>query len=261
MKLNIENMGNMRFKVGDRVRIKSIDWYNENKDEDGDVPCSVDTLFVASNKKYLGTIQTIERIFECKGRYTNNYVYHMAKIDSTDWTNEMIEGLVEDEFDLIPKFGEYSDNESLDIPIMTTEFVKEHGLPCPDGYIFKDENGNVINATKIVLEKKLDDKLKLESTKKVREYWSEYTRIFIEIYDDEPNECILTYLYTFEGHRQKGHAKKALTEAELLAKELGCHKAHLKVETNSWMYNWYLRCGYNWYKNANEGYTWLTKNL
>jgi hypothetical protein len=25
---------------------------------------------------------------------------------------------------------------------------------CPDGYIFKDENGNIINATKIVLEKK-----------------------------------------------------------------------------------------------------------
>ena len=28
------------------------------------------------------------------------------------------------------------------------------GIDCPDGYIFKDENGNVINATKIVLEKK-----------------------------------------------------------------------------------------------------------
>ena len=27
-------------------------------------------------------------------------------------------------------------------------------MECPDGYIFKDENGNVINATKIVLEKK-----------------------------------------------------------------------------------------------------------
>lgn len=27
-------------------------------------------------------------------------------------------------------------------------------IHCPDGYIFKDENGNVINATKIVLEKK-----------------------------------------------------------------------------------------------------------
>ena len=56
--------------------------------------------------------------------------------------------------DLIPKFGEYSDNEPLDVPTMTTEFVKEHGLPCPDGYIFKDENGNVIEAKKIVLEKK-----------------------------------------------------------------------------------------------------------
>lgn len=56
--------------------------------------------------------------------------------------------------DLIPKFGEYSDNEPLDVPTMTTEFVKEHGLPCPNGYTFKDENGNVINARKIVLEKK-----------------------------------------------------------------------------------------------------------
>ena len=44
--------------------------------------------------------------------------------------------------------------EPLDIPTMTTDFVKEHGFPCPTGYIFKDENGNVINATKIVLEKK-----------------------------------------------------------------------------------------------------------
>ena len=44
--------------------------------------------------------------------------------------------------------------EPLDIPTMSTDFAKEHGLPCPEGYIFKAENGNVINATKIVLEKK-----------------------------------------------------------------------------------------------------------
>ena len=30
-------MGNMRFKVGDRVRIKSLDWYNENKNKFGKV--------------------------------------------------------------------------------------------------------------------------------------------------------------------------------------------------------------------------------
>ena len=205
----------MEYKVGDKVRIKSLEWYKKNKDEDGDVPCSVNTLFVASNKKYLGTIQTIEHVYECKGRYTNNYIYHMTKIDNVDWTDEMIEGLMdnneemiqskfnigdnvrikgtdiggtikeikkgqyvvqisrsskkivawpeelslikglaEEEIDLIPKFGEYSDNEPLDIPTMTINFIKEYGLPCLDGYQFTDENGNVIEAKKIVLEKK-----------------------------------------------------------------------------------------------------------
>jgi hypothetical protein len=33
------------------------------------------------------------------------------------------------------------------------ECVKDFGVSLPEGYIFKDENGNVINATKIVLEK------------------------------------------------------------------------------------------------------------
>ena len=51
--------------------------------------------------------------------------------------------------------------EPLDVPTMTTEFIKENGgLPCPDGYIFKDENDNVINATKIVLEKLVVPKFK-----------------------------------------------------------------------------------------------------
>lgn len=32
--------------------------------------------------------------------------------------------------------------------------ITNDGLELPTGYVFKDENGNVINATKIVLEKK-----------------------------------------------------------------------------------------------------------
>ena len=71
--------------------------------------------------------------------------------------------------DLIPKFGEYSDNAPLDIPTMTTEFVKEHGLPCPEGYTFKDENGNVIEARKIVLEKKQKDVILTQVDTKVHE--------------------------------------------------------------------------------------------
>ena len=188
----------MKYKVGDKVRIKSLDWYNENKDEYGYIDCGSREFFTKMSN-WCGKIATIKEI--CK---TN--CYRLEEYDF-DWTDEMIEGLVEDETkpkfkvgdriitnkgyigkfecwvsdyqvrvlfeesgcnvvihskdlklmeeeDLIPKFGEYSDNEPLDIPTMTTEFVKEYGLPCPECYIFKDENGNVINATKIVLEKK-----------------------------------------------------------------------------------------------------------
>lgn len=46
-------------------------------------------------------------------------------------------------------------DEIMDIQkIKPMEAEMEQIIHCPDGYIFKDENGNVINATKIVLEKK-----------------------------------------------------------------------------------------------------------
>ena len=89
-----------------------------------------------------------------KSKYGTESYFVKPKSNANCLTREMIEGLVEEEIDLIPKFGEYSNNEPLDIPTMTTEFVKEYGLPCPEGYEFKDENGNVIEAKKIVLEKK-----------------------------------------------------------------------------------------------------------
>lgn len=231
----------MKYSVGQKVKIRSLEWYRDNINRYGIIECGKYEFFEPMNE-YCGKVVTIKRIDD------DNYRIDTDK-GAFCWTDEMIEGLVEEEMSL-NKAGQITDFE-----------YEGLAYTLPEGYVFKDENSNIINATKIILEKKPDDKLKLESTKKVREYWSEYTRIFIEIYDDDPNECILTHLFTLEGHRQKGYAKKALAEAELIARELGCHKAYLKVETNSWMYNWYLRCGYNWYKNADEGYTWLTKSI
>ena len=146
-------MENMRFKVGDRVRIKSLDWYNENKGPFGEL-CPDFIVFLPSRSKYCGQIMTIKEVL--RNSYNSDLIYYKMIEDAqlNDWTNGMIEGLVEEDVDLIPKFGEFSDNEPFDIPTMTTDFIKEHGFPCPEGYIFKDENGNVINATKIVLEKK-----------------------------------------------------------------------------------------------------------
>ena len=149
----------MKYKVGDKVLIKSLDWYKQNKDNYGAIYAGNGFCFWKNMSRHCGEIMKIT-IVKVDPEDSNKGYYFMENCEER-WTDEMIEGLVEEEFDLIPKFGEYSDNEPLDIPTMTTEFVKEHGLPCPEGYIFKDENGNVINATKIVLEKK---KLKYPKT-------------------------------------------------------------------------------------------------
>lgn len=129
-------MSNLKYKVGDKVRIKSLDWYNENKDKNGIVFSNVYMPFYSYMRKYCGQILTITQILE--------YGYCMKEdCEVNGWTDEMIEGLVEEEVDITPKFGEYSEDKT-----PPTEWN------LPDGYQFKDENGNVINATKIVLEKK-----------------------------------------------------------------------------------------------------------
>lgn len=65
--------------------------------------------------------------------------------------SEMIEGLVEEETkpNIIEEAKTYWDS------------IKDAWI-CPEGYIFKDENGNIINAQKIVLEKKKDISLTQE---------------------------------------------------------------------------------------------------
>lgn len=70
----------MKYKVGDKVRIKSIDWYNDNKDKYGVVP---NCRFVKSMSIYCGKEATILG-FRFDG--------YMLDIDeSWCWRNEMFE--------------------------------------------------------------------------------------------------------------------------------------------------------------------------
>ena len=161
----------MKYKVADKVRIKSIDWYNENKDTRDFLSFKTSGLpFSPDMAKYCGCIVTIDKaIVRGYGRLGD--IYRIKEDDGKwMWNEKMFEGLAEednpldDNIPLPDSFVErmvhkISDSESysaepLDIPTMTTDFVKEHGLPCPDGYEFRDENGNAIEAKKIVLEKK-----------------------------------------------------------------------------------------------------------
>ena len=147
----------MKYEVGDKVLIKDINWYNKNKDEDGDISCG-EFIFVSSMSKFCGKILTIDVVFE-DGTYLMK-----EDTDGFVFTNEMFDTFAEEEVERLT--GNLSNS-----------WVNEFELP--DGYIFKDENGNIINATKIVLEKKK----------------REYPKTYVECYSVlgyEPDEDVVS---------------------------------------------------------------------
>ena len=126
---------NSRYKVGDKVRIKSIHWYNENKGADSCVHCG-DRVFDNYMSVFCGSVVTIGGV--------SLYGYDIREdLHCRTWTDEMFEELVEEETK--PKYEDEVNGEYYSTPKY---------LVRPSGYQFKDENGNVINAQKIVLEKK-----------------------------------------------------------------------------------------------------------
>lgn len=79
---------------------------------------------------------------------------HKADVSHTDEFDKMFRELVkqvEDDYKVKSEYPETEEEVGL-VDKFSSRWVNEFNLP--NGYIFKDENGNVINATKIVLEKK-----------------------------------------------------------------------------------------------------------
>ena len=87
----------MKYKEGDRVRIKSLDWYNENKSKShGTVACGGKYVDY-DMREWCGKIMTILTAYQT--------CYIMQEDGAKDlWTDEMIEGLVEEKTKPEPKF-------------------------------------------------------------------------------------------------------------------------------------------------------------
>ena len=171
----------MRFKAGDRVKIKSLDWYNKNKDEEGDI---IEAFFNKDRAKFCGTIQVIDG----EGFYSKKGLILYCIEDADEMIGEeAIEGLAEDltHEEKPSEFPEAVLLNGADVmralkqvdmtKAITEKTIKEaeeydkrkermrelykgeqwsHEFGCPDGYEFRDEKGNVIEAKTIVLEKK-----------------------------------------------------------------------------------------------------------
>jgi hypothetical protein len=205
-------MSELKYKVGDKVRIKSIDWYNENNVNGDDILENIGIFpFFPYMARFCGQVLTIKDI--------HITYYTMEETDYyTCWTDEMIEGLVEEETKPKFKVGDrvivsdtsgiweitdmkdntlYSLKRENHTATLTTyggfltlhegtsdetieskvedELLDEYeeltdrafkggyekcksdielnGFQLPEGYMFKDENGNEIRTSKIILEK------------------------------------------------------------------------------------------------------------
>lgn len=121
----------MRYKVGDQVKVKSIDWYNKNKNKNGEVVCG-DHVFTGSMALCCGEVLTIEKIASDNSYFMKDEAYW--------WTDDMFEGLANEEQDYILHIEK--------------DWDKEQEIQITDGFEFQDENGKTINARKVKIVKK-----------------------------------------------------------------------------------------------------------
>jgi len=162
----------MKYKVGDRVRIKNLDWYSRHTNgtevDCGGVP------FTSGMKRFCSRVMTIS--------FVHADCYAMVEDLENYYTDEMIEGLVEEEE------IEFTEEDKYWCDIMSESDPTTYVLP--QGYQFKDENGNVINATKIVLEKKK------------KEYPKTYEECCKVLGVDPDNYLTIRNVYRYDGEEE-----------------------------------------------------------
>ena len=146
----------MKYKVGDKVRIKSLDSYNENKDNYGAIYAGNGFCFWKNMVRHCGEIMKITSV-KVDPEDSNKGYYFMENSDER-WTDGMIEGLVEEETksenELLDEYEELTDRAFKGGYEKCKSDIELNGFQLPEGYIFKDENGNEILTSKIILEKK-----------------------------------------------------------------------------------------------------------
>lgn len=141
-----------KYKIGHKVRVKSIDWYNNNKDRFGSVAIGdKKPKFTYAMSKYCGQVLTVDDLSEYDGEY------YMIEDDGVYvWADEMFEGVV-DENQYHPDMSGryYPDSE----PDNIDKFIERFGgneckIALPEGYQFVDRQGNIIDTSIIMVTKK-----------------------------------------------------------------------------------------------------------
>jgi hypothetical protein len=115
-------MGNLKFKVNDRVRVKSLEWYNDNKNESGNIKGGIP--FIKEMTIYCSQVLTISEI--------SGNGYHTRETGcQIYWNDDMYEGLVESEL------NEPQDNEQSFKAVDDVDYVKPVVF---ENIVFPNEN-------------------------------------------------------------------------------------------------------------------------
>lgn len=133
----------MKHKIGDKVRIKSREWYEKNKNASGDILCG-ETFFVEDMERYCGETATITSI---------DKTYNINIDDNEfNWTDEMFEDdepqvsetLLKDIANVIKShnMGVQVSEEDGKLIIEPLEEKKEDDLPIDTPCIVADELAN-----------------------------------------------------------------------------------------------------------------------
>lgn len=141
-----------KYKIGQKVRVKSLDWYHHNKDSFGSVRIGdKKPKFTYAMSKYCGLVLTIDDHSEYEGEY------YMIEDDGVfTWADEMFEGVVDDSQyhpDMSGRYYPDSEPDNIDKYIMRFG-GNECKIALPEGYLFVDREGNIIDTSVIMVTKK-----------------------------------------------------------------------------------------------------------
>ena len=141
-----------KYKIGQHVRVKSLDWYHHNKDRFGSVVIGdKKPKFTYAMSKYCGLVLTIDDHSEYEGEY------YMIEDDGVyTWTDEMFEGVVDESQyhpDMSGRYYPDSEPDNIDKYIQRLD-GNECKIALPEGYQFVDKDGNIIDTSIIMVKKK-----------------------------------------------------------------------------------------------------------
>ena len=128
-----------KYKIGQKVRVKSLDWYHHNKDSFGSVPIGdKKPKFTYGMSKYCGLVLTIDDHSEYEGEY------YMVEDDGVyTWTDEMFEGVVDESQyhpDMSGRYHSDSEPDHIDKYIQRLD-GNECKIALPEGYHYGEEEG------------------------------------------------------------------------------------------------------------------------